>query len=512
LITPKRAQAINRPEIFLDQYAPVPLHRQLYERLRAAILTGQLEEGARLPSTRALASELGISRTTTMLAYECLLLEGFLESRVGDGTRVAHLQPGRPPKVLTGLEKTEKPTTSQANTRIDTTRLSKRTGALLRSPYPGLFSATGSGSQTGAFRVGQPDLDQMPYALWARLLARRARQSLRDVSGYQNAAGYRPLREALAAQVGITRGVVCSPDQVILTAGAQGAFDLSARVLLDPGDSVWIEDPGYLGAHGALLGAGAKLVAVPVDEEGIDVENGRQLSAGARLVSVTPSHQFPTGITMSLQRRLTLLDWARKAGAWILEDDYDSEFRFGGRPLEALQSLDTSRSVVYIGSFSKVLFPALRLGFLIVPSGMVDGFLAVRRFIDTHIPLLEQMALADFMVEGHFTRHLRRMRRLYSERRDALIDELQRTVGDWVEICVPDAGMHLVAWLPSGMDDQAAARRAAAAGLEVLPVSRFSLNPPPRGGLLLGYAAATGQELRDGVKKLAAALRAPTSL
>jgi len=356
--------------------------------------------------------------------------------------------------------------------------------------------------------VGQPDVTSFPYEIWARLVARHARQSLQAVSFYQRVQGYAPLRQAIATHIGMTRGVHCSPEQIILTTGAQGALDLVARVLLDPGDPAWVEDPGYSGARGALLAAGAKLVAVPVDEQGIDVDAGRQLSPEARLAIVTPSHQFPTGVTMNLSRRLALLEWSREAHAWIVEDDYDSEYRFSGRPLEALQGLDRAGRVLYIGTFSKVLFPSLRLGYLVAPPELLKGLIATQRLIAVHLPLLEQMALADFMAEGYFARHVRRMRQLYRERRNALVDALKRELGKRLEVTVPEAGMHLVVWLPSGMSAQAVAHRAAAYGLPILPISQFSLRSLQRDGLLLGFASASPQELRAGAQTLALALQA----
>ncbi len=490
-------------QIVLDQRAPAPLYKQLFQRLRAQVLTGQLEAGARLPSTRTLASELGISRNTTALAYQLLQLEGYIESRVGDGTRVARLAVKLAPESRNGGSQSD----LRANeSETGAAGISQRATLLLRAPYVTGSTEKSSEGVLSAFRAGLPDLHHFPYDVWARLVARRARQSLAEAAGYQCAEGYLPLREAIAAQIGITRGVYCSPQQVVITSGSQGALDLAARVLLDPGDAVWTEDPGYLGARGALLAAGARLVPVPVDAEGIDVESGLRLCPQAKLASVTPSHQFPTGVTMSIARRLALLQWAQAVGAWILEDDYDSEYRFSGRPLEALHGLDAGRRVLYIGSFSKVLFPALRLGYLVVPAALAEQFLATRRFIDVHTPLLEQMALGDFLTEGHFARHLRRMRRLYAGRREALVDELRHTLGDRLDISVPEAGMHLVVWLPEGRDDRQVASRAAARGLEVAPVSRFSLRPLPRGGLLLGYAGANREELRAAVHQLAAAL------
>lgn len=498
----KRVIPGKRPEITLDQNASIPLYKQLYERLRSEILTGQLEAGTRLPSTRMLSSELGVSRNTTALAYEMLLLEGYIQGRVGDGTRVARLHSGQ--LFQHARHGGEQHTMDSSGTPPAV--LARRGQLLVNTSSPEDFYANQGSRTTNLFRAGQPDVASFPYETWARLVAKHARSSLQAVSLYQNAQGYVPLREAIAAHIGIARGVHCSPEQIILTAGAQGAFDLVARVLLDPGDLAWVEDPGYEGARGALLAAGVKLAPVPVDREGIDVESGRRLCPKARLAIVTPSHQFPTGVTMSLSRRLALLEWAREAQAWIIEDDYDSEYRFSGRPLEALQGLDNARRVIYIGTFSKVLFPSLRLGYLVAPTELLKGLIAMRRVIDTHLPLLEQMALADFMAEGHFARHVRKMRGLYRERRDALIEALTLEFGDVFDVTVPEAGMHLVAWLPQGMSAQIVAQQASAHGLHILPISQSSLRPPQRGGLLFGFGSASPEELRAGVKTLALAL------
>ena len=495
---PKRTTRFKRPEIMLDATLPMPLYKQIYERLRGTILAGQLERGARLPSTRTLASELGVSRTTTALAYEQLLLEGYVESRVGQGTVVARHLPM--PLLHTHTDKMQKEQTDTQ--KKSTPKLASRVLLLNDIPFPERKE-----ERTGiTFRGGEPALDLFPYEIWARLIARRARQSLCEFAHYQPPAGYYPLREAIAAQVGITRGVRCTPEQIIITAGSQGALDLAVRTLLNPGEATWLENPGYFGARGALAAVGAYLVPVPIDEQGLVVEIGRQLCPQARLVSTTPSHQFPTGVTMSLSRRLALLDWARETGAWILEDDYDSEYRFSGRPLEALQGLDQSGRVLYIGTFSKVMFPALRLGYLIAPTELVEPLLAMRRFIDVHIPILEQMALTDFMNEGHFARHVRQMLHHYSQRRDVLYRELQIHLSGLLEIHAPEAGMHLAGWLPPGKDDQQAAKLAAHVGIEVMAISKYSLEPLPRGGLIFGYAGTSEGAISRGVKKLAAAL------
>jgi GntR family transcriptional regulator/MocR family aminotransferase len=381
-------------------------------RLRSAILTGQLERGAQLPSTRTLANELGVSRSTTVLAYQQLLLEGYLESKMGQGTVVARSLPA-----TLVHEQTDRTVSERTDRRkMPAIHLASPLRPLQDMPYPERLEQP----EDGAFRGGEPALDLFPFEIWARLIARRARQSLRAFAHYQPPAGYFPLREAIAAQIGITRRVRCTPEQIILTAGSQGAFDLAARTLLNPGEAVWLENPCYFGVRGALLAAGARLSPVPVDEQGLVVEVGRKRCPEARLVSTTPSHQFPTGVTMSLSRRLALLDWAREAGAWILEDDYDSEYRSSGRPLESLQGLDQAGRVLYIGTFSKMLFPALRLGYLVAPPELIEPLLVMRRFLDVHLPMLEQMALFDFLHEGYYVRHLRQMLHHYQKLRDLL--------------------------------------------------------------------------------------------
>lgn len=320
-----------------------------------------------------------------------------------------------------------------------------------------------------------------------------------DTIAYQRLIGYHPIREAIAAHVTVSRRVTCSPEHVIIVSGSQGGLDLASRLFLNLGDEVWLEDPGYLGARGAFLGVGAKIIPVPVDDEGLIVEAGIERAPKAKLAFVTPSHQFPLGATMSLQRRLALLDWAKRADAYILEDDYDSEYRFAGRPLPALQALDEAGRVIYIGTFSKVLFPSLRIGYLIVPPALLEGFITVRHNVDIHNPLLEQAVLADFITEGHFAQHLRRMRKLYAERRAALLEAVRDLP---LEIQAPPAGIHCIGWLPEGMDDVAVAHEAAAYGLELWPVSMFYLEPSARKGIVLGYGAFNIEAMKEGVRRL----------
>lgn len=492
---PKRAVPISRIAVLLDARSPVPLYKQLYERLRRGILSGQLERGMRLPSTRLLASELGISRTTVVLAYDHLLLEGYLQSRVGQGTRVALDLP-----VPLLLDPPERPEDAPQPSVL-------RVASRVHSLQEALSTVHFEGSPRGTYRGGEPAVEQFPYDVWARLIARRARQSLHEVAHYQSPAGYFPLREAIATHISITRGVRCTPEQVILTAGSQGAIDLATRTLLNPGEAAWLENPGYFGARGALLAAGAHLIPIPVNEQGLDVEYGKQHCPHARLIWTTPSHQFPTGVTMSLPRRMNLLEWASHAGAWILEDDYDSEYRWSGRPLEALQGLDNAGKVLYIGTFSKVLFPALRLGYLVTPTRLLDSLLATRYFLDLHLPMLEQMALCDFLREGHYARYLRQMLHYYKQRRDLLHTALHAHLRGLLDVHAPEAGLRLVGWLPPDKDDRRAADLAATVGVEVAPLSRYSLSPLPRGGLLLSFANSNQQELLLGVKRLAAVLK-----
>lgn len=355
----------------------VPLYQALYTHMRAAILSGELMGGMKLPSTRALAEELNVSRNTVLNAYRQLLAEGYLEGREGSGTFVAHVLP----ELLLSAPLAAAPKTDQSPpSEFPHPQFSARARAQIAIVQP-----ASDGTLPRPFVPEAPALDVFPYPLWSRLVARHARQMPVNHFTYQASAGYRPLREAIAAHVAVSRQVHCTAAQIVIVAGSQGALDLAARMLVNPGDPVWLEDPGYSGARGAFVGAGAQVIPVPVDREGLVVDTGIARAPVARLVYLTPSHQFPLGVTMSLPRRLALLDWAKRANAYILEDDYDSEFRFATRPLATHQGLDDAGRVIYMGTFSKVLFPSLRIGYMILPPALVDPFLKVRRLIDiTH--------------------------------------------------------------------------------------------------------------------------------
>lgn len=314
------------------------------------------------------------------------------------------------------------------------------------------------------------------------------------------------LRHAIAEYLNAARGVHCAPEQVIIVPGSQAALFLAAHVLLDPGDSIWVEEPGYLGAKGAFYAAGASIIPVPVDDAGMDVEAGISRSPDARVAYVTPSHQFPLGYTMSLARRTRLLRWAHEAGSWIIEDDYDSEYRYSDRPLASLQGLDAGSRVIYVGTFSKVLFPALRIGYIVAPPALVDAFMGASMIAAHRPPMITEAVLGDFIVEGHFARHIRRMRSRYAKRNEVFVAAVEQDLTGLLELGPHDAGMHVVGWLSERVDDCEAARRAAAHAVDATPLSLYYLDEPRRGGLVLGYGGVKPENIRAGVERLAAAL------
>lgn len=486
--------------IKLDAACPQPLNQQLYQGLRSIVLEGKLPAGVRLPSTRVLAVDLAVSRNTVLGAFERLTAEGYLQGRAGGGTRVSATLPDDMLRVRAPAARSLK----------RARRGPSRRGAAAAA-IPVRLRRSLTPDTVRAFRVGAGALTDFPVELWGRLARRRWSRSGMRALDYGDIAGHPQLREAIAVYLQASRGVTCEPNQVLVVQGSQQAVDLTTRVLLDPGDVVWMEDPGYDAARGAFLAGGARVLHVPVDREGLDVAKGIQRSPRARLAYVTPSHQFPLGLTMSLARRIELLRWASRSGAWVLEDDYDSEFRYANRPLAALQGLDADGSVIYAGTFSKVLFPAMRIGYLVVPPALIQTFLKVRLLIDVHSPTFMQAVLADFMTEGHFERHIRRMRMLYRERQEALLAAARRDLDGLLDVRPAEGGMHLVGWLPPGVDDRDASRRAAAEGLEVMALSFFSGERRRRGALLLGYAGLTPEDIADGVKRLARALARKTT-
>jgi GntR family transcriptional regulator/MocR family aminotransferase len=487
----RRKGPAHLASIALDPTAPQPLSRQLYFAVRDAILEARLKPGARLPSSRSLARDLAVSRNTVMAAFEQLLAEGYIEGRVGAGSFVSRELPEETLHARAALA-------------------ARRRGG---GKAPGLsrrgaeLAALGDDTiRPRAFSPGLPELAAFPFEDWARLLAKHWRAPPRSFLIGGDPAGHPPLREAIAGYLGAARAVACTAEQVFIVSGAQQALDLTVRVLIDTGDRVWVEEPGYPGLRGVLLAGGAELVPVPVDAEGLDVEAGRHLAARARMACVSPSHQYPLGATMSLARRLALLDWASEADAFVLEDDYDSEYRYAGKPLAALQGLDADGRVIYVGTMSKVMFPGLRLGYMVVPRHLVGAFRAVRRLADTHPPMSIQPALAEFIDAGHLSGHIRRMRALYAARQRALLEACRTHLAPWLSVAPDDAGMHLVAGVREGLDDRIVSAAARRHGVEAPALSTYYTSLRPRRGLLLGYAGIPEREIGHAAARLRDAL------
>ena len=459
----------------LDRRLATPLFRQVYQRVRDAILDGTLRPGATLPSSRSLAAQLSTARGTVELAYAVLAGEGYIVGNTTSGTMV---NPGLRHFPGAGSDNELRRTIIQ--------------------PHP----APDRPASARPFQMGLPALDAFPRKTWARLIARRARSLSESAMVAPEPAGYGPLRQAIAAYLAISRGVRCSPAQIFITAGYQGGVGLITRSLLAPGDAVWFENPGYPRARDALVKAGASIVPVPVDGDGLDTSFAIRGLPPARLAVVTPSNQCPLGATLSLPRRLELLAWAGRTGAWILEDDYDSEFRYEGRPLPALKSLDEADVVLYAGSFSKVLSPALRLGYLVVPSSEIDRFSRDADLLAPMSSLLDQMVVADFITQGTFARHLKRMRRLYAERRRALVSALNSIFSSSLVLDVPSGGMHVIGRVPGCRDDAGLVACVQRAGLAPFPLSLCSAGQPIDSGLLLSFSNIRAERAEREVRRL----------
>jgi GntR family transcriptional regulator/MocR family aminotransferase len=478
----------------LHRSSGTPIHRQIYEGFRRAILDGLLRPGQRVPSTRALALDLHVSRLPVLTAYDQLLHEGYLEGRVGSGTYVSAAVPddllGHPvPANGTPLPLT----------------------ARRRVPPPPPVRDEGG---LGPFRMSLPALDQFPHAAWARLVARHAHALTHEQMAYGDPAGLVPLRLAIAEHIRAARAVRCEVDQVLIVSGSQAAVRLAGAVLLGPGDRVAVEEPSSPLARAALGAGGAEVVPVPVDEEGMSVSSLRRREARVRAAYVTPSHQYPLGMSMTAARRFALLDWAARRKAWLLEDDYDSEYRYVSRPLGALQGMDAHERVIYIGTFSKVLFPAIRVGYLVVPPSLRQRFLEAREAFDLFSPTLYQLALAEFLREGHFARHLRRMRGVYLARRNALLAGLARHCGDRLRVLNADAGLHVAVLLRDAVNDADIVRQMAARGLTATALSTCYAGVGRRSGLLLGFGGSTERRLLEATRVLGEVLggSAPASL
>lgn len=473
----------------IDRAADTPVFRQIYLELRSAILSGALRPATKLPSTRDLAAQLGVSRTAVVSAFEQLLAEGYAFGRKGAGTYIAADLP-EPFAAPHGRKARAAPAAARAASFHDL----------------GDFVDVTAQNDERPFNLGRTLLDARSAELWRKLTARTLRSFERHHLGYGDPRGLPELRKSVCDYLRAARGVRCELDQIVITAGTQQAVDIVARVMPGPDKEVWIEDPGYSLTRLTLAASGAKVCPIPVDEHGVNVTEGIRRAAKARAVFITASHQFPTGVPLSMARRLELLAWARESGAWIIEDDYASEFRYGGRPLASLQGLDEAGRVIYVGTLNKALFPGLRLGYAVLPHPLVRNFVAARYLIDRQPSSLCQSVAAAFMEEGHFAAHIRRMREMYRGQRDTLVAALSRRLGDHLSVEPPDQGMHLVAYTRPGLSDVKIERTAREHGVVIRAMSRLYIEAPAQSALMLGFSGYPQQTIAPAVARLARAV------
>lgn len=482
--------------IALERGGPVPLYRQFYLRVRQQILSGHLPGGARLPSTRTLCKELGLSRITILNAFDQLTAEGFLASRTGAGTFVSEEWIGRaPPAGATGKH-------PQLST-LGQSMLSLRSGY-----FGGVSYAAWAPDCPVSFLPSHPAYDAFPERIWKRLLNRHLRKPTKSLLGYGELKGVLRLRRAVVDYISDARGIECDVEQVVIVSGAQQAFNILSMLLLNPQDSVWMEDPGHIAARIVFQAQGTQLAPLRIDAQGLDVQQGLRERPDARLAFTTPSRQHPLGATMSHSRRQELTDWAARRQAWIVEDDCDSEFRYVGRSPPALFAMDQAQRVIYVGTFSKVLYPSLRLGYVILPEALVEPFCAVRAVLDRSPPTLLQETVADFMIEGHFLGHIRRMRSLYQARQAALLEQLQRRLGGFLRVAEAQVGLHMMAWLPEAVDDEALAQGLGQHDVFTYALSDYCMTRYLPPGLLLGFAATPEHQAADKAIGLVRALKA----
>ncbi len=480
--------------IRLDRANERPLYWQIYESLRQAILKRQLEAGAYLPSSRDLAKTLAVSRNTVRNAFDQLMAEGYLETQVGSGTFVTTQLPDETLSVwqshTLNLENKHQRILSGYGTAMD--QLGRR--------FP-----LGNNLQVHPlFAIGIPDMTAFPFDIWFRLTNRCQKKFSTSAMGqHQSPLGYWPLRVEIARYLRAARAIQCEPEQIIIVSGTQKSIYLTAQILLNEGDSIWMEEPGYTAAMGAMWSIGATINPVPVDLEGLRVETGIELYPEARLAYVTPSHQYPLGDTMSLPRRLMLLNWAEENGRWIIEDDYDSAYRYDGPPLPALQGLDQNGRVIYLGTFSKVMFPTLRLSYLVIPQDLIHAYRGALIPLESYPPLLSQTVLTEFMHDGHFARHIRRMRKLYGQKRNLFRDLVRKELGDFLTLGPNECGMHAVGFLPKEVSETAITQLVKKDGFSLTGLSSFYQSKNKRDGLLLSFTSASQEEIQEGVRYLA---------
>ncbi|MBX7172302.1 MAG: PLP-dependent aminotransferase family protein [Pyrinomonadaceae bacterium] len=481
------------PFILIDENSDVPIYRQIYDSIRQLILHGKLQPKTQLPATRLLAKQLNVARMTIINAYEQLFAEGYLESKTGSGTFVA----ARLPEDFLNAEKPQKKQTETTNRTFKLSNFGDylaHNGERILRPY--------NTQNILPFRHGIPAIDEFPFEIWSKILQKQLKSANSKIFSYGDIQGFPPLREAIANHLYQSRGVFCTAEQIIITNGTQQTLDLIGSVFLSKNDEICLEDPTYFGARDVFSAIGAKLIPVSVDKEGFELEEAKTKSRNPRLIYVTPSHQYPLGMTMSLARRMNLLEWARETESFIIEDDYDSEYRYAARPLASLQGLDRHGSVIYIGTFSKTVFPALRLGFLVAPKDLVEVFKTAKALRDWHSPQIDQAVLAEFISDGHFTKHLRKMRGIYQKRQQVLVEEAQKHLKGMLEILPATSGMHLIGWLPEGVDDWQIFQAARKENLQLTPISASCLEQKLRGGFFIGYTAFNEIQIKEGIKKL----------
>ncbi len=489
----KRAGGSLLLSITIDRNAHQPVSTQLCVALKAMILEGAFRAGERLPASRTLSRELGLSRTTVIEVFDRLVSEGLVESHTGSGTFVSKVLDASRPRPA-------KPKPSSV------VRSAPRLSRLMAQAIARFGDRQRLPHLPRAFTTALPAFDVFPMAQWARLSAKYLRGARDDIMGYGDPYGSPQLRRALATHLRANRGISCDPEQLFIVGGAQQAFHLIGSTLLNPGEKVWFENPGAIGARNSLIACGAELVPVPVDGEGLRVDEALRISPQFRLAFVTPSHQQPMGCVMSLERRFALLHAAERAGAWVIEDDYDGEFFFGGRPPPTLKSVDTTGLVIYVGTFSKSLFPALRLGYLLAPPALVDTFRAIMNKYLQGVPSHTQGVVAEFIDEGHFSAHVRRMRQVYLERHDALLTAAQRHLAGLLDVVPAHSGLHTVGYLASAMSEAAVARDADLRQVTASPIGRFALSPVAVNGLVLGFGGVSPQLIDAGAQVLAQVL------
>jgi GntR family transcriptional regulator / MocR family aminotransferase len=503
----KESSEISPPGIKVLRNSAIPLYIQVYEQFREMILSKRLRPGDRIPASRNLAIEMGVSRVIISQAYEQLMMEGYLVGRTGSGTFVADIIPDHLLSAAKkGAGKQENKLSDQGKAVLPKQTAQQPAGQVNNPPKGDLPQSNpffGDRMVVEPFMAGSPALDQFPYKAWQQVGNAVLKELKSAHLVYEDTLGYLPLRKAIASYLRMSRAVICEAEQVIVVTGSQQGLNLVAKGLLQKGDAVWMEDPGYPGAVMSFKDAEVSLCPVPVQEDGLDITYATQKYGHAKLAYVTPSHQFPLGYTLSQAKRLQLLEWARDNNMWILEDDYDSEFRYEGRPLESLQGLDTHGRVIYSGTFSKVLFPGLRLAYIVAPTiGMAQSFKRLKSSLDRQSPIIDQLMVSRFMEEGYFLRHIRKMRLLYAERQNILISLLKEGLGDYFRIDTSPSGMHLVCWLSDKIDVERFKLEIRKQQLLVHFVDYCTLEHKLPPAVALGYTAFSKYKLKTAVEKL----------